>query len=213
MTSKTDLIALYRGHLAQYGPGPRAVQLADAATQQARFAVLLDVDPNMSSVLDFGSGMADFYHFLRAKGSKARYLGLDVVPEFVALGQSATAQDSNADVMLSDIEEDTLPEGYDYGVLSGVFNNVMEDNWGFMTTTLRRMFAVCNKGIAFNAMSHHVDYQDEGLFYTDPLQVLDFCKSTLGGHPILRHDYTVRPGGFPFEYAVYVYKSPRYFGP
>jgi hypothetical protein len=78
-----------------------------------------------------------------------------------------------------------------------------------MTRTLRRMWAVAGKGIAFNSMSTHVDYRDPELYYVDPLEALAFCKSELGGHPVLRHDYILRPGGFPFEFAIYLYKSPR----
>jgi hypothetical protein len=85
----------------------------------------------------------------------------------------------------------------------------MDDNWGFMTTTLRRMYAAARRGIAFNAMTSHVDYRDPELFYVDPMQVFAFCKAELGGHPVLRHDYVTRPGGFPYEFAIYVYKSPR----
>ncbi|RVT84295.1 hypothetical protein DXV76_11455 [Rhodobacteraceae bacterium CCMM004] len=85
----------------------------------------------------------------------------------------------------------------------------MDDNWGFMTAVLRQMWAAAEKGIAFNAMTSHVDYRDPGLWYVDPGEVLAFCKSALGGHPVLVHDYVLREGGFPFEFALYVYKSPR----
>lgn len=78
-----------------------------------------------------------------------------------------------------------------------------------MTRTLRQMWAAADKGIAFNAMSSHVDYRDEGLFYVDPMQVFASCKDDLGGHPVLCHDYVTRPGEFPFEFAMYVLKAPR----
>ena len=37
---------------------------------------------------------------------------------------------------------------------------------------------------------------------------LSMDHSELGGHPVLRHDYVTRPGGFPFEFTMYVYKQP-----
>lgn len=203
-----DLIRHYQALLAEHGAGPNAVQWADAETQVARFAVLAGVDPDMRSVLDVGCGLADFYHFLRARGSGARYQGVDIVPDFVGLAQKALADDARADAALIGADDD-LPGGCDYAILSGVFNNRMDDNWGFMTQTLHRMWAAVDKGIAFNAMTSHVDYHDEGLWYVDPMQVFAFCKRELGGHPILRHDYTLRDGGFPFEFAIYVYKEPR----
>ena len=207
--SKADIIKNYRDRLATYGPSSEAVQYADRESHFARFEVIAGVDPDMRSVLDVGCGLGDFCHFLRARGRGARYHGVDIVPEFVARAAEVFADDDAAGVSLLDAEVETLPGGYDYAVLSGVFNNAMEDNWGFMTRTLRRMWAAAGKGISFNAMSTYVDYRDPDLFYVDPMQVFAFCKAELGGHPVLRHDYSVRPGGFPFEFAVYVYKWPR----
>lgn len=202
------IVANYEKLLQENGISPRAVQWADAASQVARFEILAGIDPDMASVLDVGCGLADFCHFLRARGNAARYHGVDIVPDFVAHAQAALADDPAAEVSLGAADAD-LPGGYDYAILSGVFNNRMEDNWGFMTATLRRMFEVAERGIAFNAMSTHVDFQDPELYYVDPMQVFAFCKTDLGGHPVLRHDYVTRPGGFPFEFAMYVYKAPR----
>lgn len=212
MTRENPLIRHYQERLARHGPSPQAVQYADTATQYARFAVLYEVDPEMHSVLDYGCGLADFCHFLRQQGNQARYRGLEQVPEFVELSNSALATDPLAEVHLADIVNDAPPQGYEYAVLSGVFNNRMDDNWGFMTAVLERMFAACTKGIAFNAMTTFVDYEDDGLYYADPFEVLRFCKLELGGHPVLRHDYALRSGGFPFEYAIYLYKEPRCAG-
>lgn len=206
--NKTDLIRAYQDRLREFGPSAQAVQYSDAESQFARFAVLAGIDPDMVSVLDVGCGLCDFQRFLRARGSRARYLGVDIVPEFVTLSQQALADDPAADAQLVDVADEALPEGSDYAVLSGVFNNAMDDNWGFMTRTLRRMWDAAARGIAFNAMSTHVDYRDPELWYVDPMEVLTFCKSELGGHPVLRHDYITRPGGFPFEFAVYVYREP-----
>lgn len=207
--SKADLVALYQKRLAEHGPGAAAVQYSDRTSHFARFEVLAEIDRDMASVLDVGCGLADFCHFLRARGSTARYHGIDIVPEFVDLAAAALADDPAASVSLADAEDDTMPHGFDYAALSGVFNNRMDDNWGFMTRTLCQMWAAAGKGIAFNAMSSHVDYRDDGLFYVDPMQVFAFCKEELRGHPVLRHDYVTQPGGYPFEFAMYVRKAPR----
>jgi SAM-dependent methyltransferase len=205
---KPELIKSYQNRLRKHGPSSQAVQYSDQDSHFARFHVLAGVDPEMASVLDVGCGLCDFWRYLRATGSNARYCGVDIVPDFVDLAKAAMATDPDADVHLVDVDEGELPKGYDYAVLSGVFNNVMEDNWGFMTTTLRKMWTAAGKGIAFNAMSTHVDYRAPDLYYVDPVDVFGFCKGELGGHPVLRHDYVTRTGGFPFEFAVYVYKEP-----
>ena len=201
------LIAHYRSLLERHGPVAEALQYRDAATQEARFDVLAGVAEPLGSVLDVGCGLAHLCRRLRARGFAGRYHGVDVVPEFVELAREALSDDPLATVALGDAEGE-LPGGFDYAMVSGVFNNRMADNRRFMETTLRRMFAAARRGIAFNAMSTHVDYRDPALYYVDPMDAFDFCKRELGGHPVLRHDYVLDEGGFPFEFAMYVHKAP-----
>ena len=203
----TALIDHYRSLLERHGPSAQALQYSDAATQCARFAVLAGVADPLGSVLDVGCGLAHLHGYLRSAGFAGRYHGVDVVPEFVEHAARALADDPLAGASLADAEE-PLPGGFDHVLLSGVFNNRMEDNRGFMEGTLARMFEAAGRGIAFNAMSTHVEYRDPELYYVDPMEVFAFCKETLGGHPVLRHDYVLREGGFPFEFAMYVYKAP-----
>ena len=67
-------------------------------------------------------------------------------------------------------------------------------------------------GFAVIGVDNVNDYYDPNLYYVDPMEVLNFCKQELQGHPVLRHDYSVRREGYPFEFAIYVYKKPQYFG-
>jgi hypothetical protein len=130
---------------------------------------------------------------------------LDFVPGFIQAARQEFAG-SPAEFEVFDLFKDAIPTTYDYLLLSGVFNNQMDDNWGFMSHALRTMFEGARKGISFNAMSTYVDYHDDGLFYVDPGKVFDFCKKNLSNKVTLRHDYVLSEGGFPFEFAVYVYK-------
>lgn len=213
MTLKNPLVDHYRGLLEAHGDDARAVQYSDTASQQARFARLATVGRPLTSVLDVGCGLGHLCDYLRAHGWTGRYVGVDIVPGFVDRAQARLAADPQASVQLADAAGGPLPEGCDYVLLSGVFNNIMDDNAAFLDRTLRAMWAAAGRGIAFNAMSSHVDYRDAGLYYTDPGAVLAFCKTALGGHPVLYHDYVVRSGGFPFEYAMHVHKSPEFPGP
>jgi len=201
------LIAHYRSLLERHGPVAEALQYSDEASQFARFGILTEVARPLGSVLDVGCGLAHLYRFLVAAGFDGRYHGVDIVPEFVRLAERSLAGDERASVSLVDASG-RLPRGFDHVLLSGVFNNRMDDNRGFMETTLAAMFEVAERGIAFNAMSTYVEYRDPNLYYVDPMEIFAFCKDVLGGHPVLRHDYVLREGGFPFEFAMYVYKSP-----
>lgn len=208
VNTRPPLVDHYRALLETHGDDARAVQYSDTSSQQARFAKLVGVGRPLTSVLDVGCGLAHLCDYMRARGWTGRYLGVDIVPGFVERANARLRDDPLAEVRLIDAAAETLPGGCDYALLSGVFNNMMPDNLTFMETTLRAMWAAAKKGIAFNAMSQHVDYRDDGLYYTDPAKVFEFCKTVLGGHPVLHHDYVVRPGGFPFEYAVHLHKEP-----
>ncbi|MDB3935553.1 class I SAM-dependent methyltransferase [Granulosicoccus sp.] len=199
----------YRSLWERHGDSTHAVQYSDDQSHHARFDILCSIASPVTSILDVGCGLAHLYRYLKLNGFNGQYKGIDIVPEFVEAAKTHCKDDPNADVMLCN-STDKLPSGYDYAMLSGVFNNRMPDNKAFMKATLRRMFSVAEKGIAFNAMSTFVDYEDNTLYYSDPLEVLAFCKTVLGGHPILRHDYTLTENGFPFEYAIYVYKEPNF---
>ncbi|MDC3017574.1 class I SAM-dependent methyltransferase [Paracoccaceae bacterium] len=200
-----DIKSHYQELFRQHGASPMAVQYSDTKSQWARFKILTDIDPNIKSVLDVGCGLCHLWDYLRSTGNACNYLGVDNVPEFVDYSNNKMSDNSKS-LLLDDLTK--LPSGYDYVLVSGMFNNKMDDNWSFMKDTLQSMYRAANKGIAFNAMSTYVDYQDAGLFYVDPILVWRFCKTELKGNPVLRHDYSLSEGGFPFEFACYVYKEP-----
>lgn len=203
-----NLIAHYQSLLKKYGPSAEAVQWSDTETQFKRFDILTGITENLGSVLDVGCGLGALYFYMRDKGYTGKYHGIDIVPEFVNLTLNAMREDDNASASIVEAGQ-SLPKGYDWVILSGVFNNRVDDNRKFMLSTIKEMFNVARKGISFNAMSSHVEYQTKDLFHIDPTEIFDYCKSNLGGHPVLRHDYSLRPGGFPFEFSVYVYKEAQ----
>ncbi len=200
-----DIKKHYQNLFDTHGNSAKAVQWGDRASQHKRFEVLADIAPVLGSVADIGCGLGHLYSFLRQREPNLRYLGLDFVPGFIQAARQEFAG-SSAEFEVFDIFKDAIPTTYDYLLLSGVFNNQMDDNWDFMSHALRTMFQGARKGISFNAMSTYVDYHDDGLFYVDPGKVFDFCKKNLSNKVTLRHDYVLSEGGFPFEFAVYVYK-------
>ena len=204
---QTELIAHYQSLVKEHGNSPLSLQYRDSESQFARFKILSEIANPLNTVLDVGCGLAHLYHYLKSTGFTGEYLGVDIVPEFATMASEILKDDSKANVQLGSGLE-PLPSGMDYVMLSGVFNNKMPDNKGFMESTLERMFNAAEKGISFNAMSSYVDYKEDDLYYVDPMEVFAFCKTKLGGHPVLRHDYIVSNDGFPFEFAMYVYKQP-----
>jgi SAM-dependent methyltransferase len=204
-----DLKAYYQNLLTQHGDSPLSVQHISTDSQFKRFEILNAIDKNAHSIIDIGCGLGDMYKYLMNNQYKGRYLGLDFLADFIDLANNKYAHHKNQDVgfQVCDLNQDDIPKGYDYILLSGVFNNKMENNEEFMLTTLKKMFASANKGIAFNAMSTYVDYQDDELYYSDPLVIFDFCKRNLSHAVTLKHDYLVKTDSIPYEYTIYVYKQ------
>jgi SAM-dependent methyltransferase len=202
-----DLRTHYQGLFRRYGNDHRAVQHADRVSQLKRFELLAGIlPPEPFSVIDVGCGLGHFHDFLADRKLEFDYLGVDIVHEFIEEAERAHAGVPNARFRVLDVRAEELPRGYDYGVVCGVFNNRMDDNDRFMRDVLVKLFAATAKGIAFNAISTYVDYQDDELYYANPLEVFDFCKRRLSRKVTLRHDYVTKEGSIPYEYTVYVYK-------
>ena len=203
------ITAHYENLFALHGYSPNAVQWRDEKSQSARFRVLMEISHDLDSVLDVGAGLAHLYTYLREHGFQGRYLGLEFVQQFVDFANRLMKDDKNAEVLHFDISSDELPTGFDYGFISGVFNNARDNAEEFMYDTLTRLWNVCEKGMAFNILSTHVDYFDSRLFYTNPENLFTFLKRELQGHIVMYHDYITYQDGFPCEVTYVVRKEPR----
>lgn len=188
----------------QNGISPAAVQHSSELGQFKRFEILTAALPKTASIIDLGCGLGDMLTYLRKNHYTGNFLGLDFMPEFISTAEQRFTNDEQAKFQEFDILNEDIPEGYEYILLSGVFNNNIEDIESFMQTTLIKMFKACGKGMAFNSLSTYVDYQDEDLYYSDPLEVFDFCKKNLSPLVTLKHDYITHEGAFPYEYTMFV---------
>ena len=198
----------YQSLFEEHGISEKAVQYTDKYSQYARFFFLTQFIQKGSSILDVGCGLGDLYSFLQANDFFGSYHGIDIVPEFIDHCNVQFSEHSKANFSHIASNKD-YPSGYDYLVLSGVFNNKREDNWEFLCSTLLKMFKACEVGITFNCMSSYVDYKDKQLFYCAPEDIFTFVKDELNGHPTLVHNYVLKKKGFPHDYTVTVLKEPE----
>ena len=197
-----DLQAHYRDLLRQHGDSPQAVQYSSRETQERRFEKLVDVaDLNGCSILDFGCGTGQLQDYLLRHGVNVQYHGVDIVDEFLTLCQEKFPQGRFGQL------QDFQGQQFDYVLVAGVFNNLMEDNAAFYQSTLKTLFGMASKGLSFNMMSAYVDYQDEGLFYEYPEKVFAFLKREVTPFVALRNEYEVKPGVPPFDFTVYAYRG------
>lgn len=205
-TGPAELRAHYRALFKQHGANAHAVQWSSTATQRNRFRVLSEIlEPN-ETVIDVGAGLGDLLSFLREeRGFVGRYTGLDLVPEFVTHARERYQSDKSAIFSVANVLEDDLPRA-DVYLSSGLFNNRMDDNWGYLTRILARMYERAERAVAFNALSTYVDYQDAHLYYCDPLALFDHIKRNLTRRVVLRHDYLVKADSMPFEFTMVLYR-------
>ena len=202
-----DRLAQHYGELVErHGNAAESAQYADRETQERRMQILCEIGVTKDSkVLDFGCGTGQMLHLLqRTIGFEGEYVGYDISPEAIEFARGAHA-DGRFEVR--DILVDPSEETFDYVLVSGVFNNLMNDNRGFFEDVSRRLMAQSRIGYAFNMLSRFVDYFDEGLYYEDPMSAFQFCKENLSPRIALRHDYEVRPGAIPFEFTIYAFQS------
>jgi len=128
------------------------------------------------------------------------YIGIDIVPAMI---DEAKKLHPRAEFRVMDILDglEKFEDGhFDYVVSSQAFNNRLKysDNLEVVKKAISRCSRIAKKGVAIDMMSTHVDFMEDRLFYFDPREIFEFCK-TLTKRVTLRHDYPL------FEFCVYLY--------
>jgi SAM-dependent methyltransferase len=160
--------------------------------------------PKPVELLDFGSGLGHLYEYLQNRSPRlaVRYAGLDISD---TLREQARAKFPGVQFYDVDVLQgtDDLPH-FDYVVANGIFTykeNLSQDEMlEYWRSLLPRIFELARLGLAFNAMSKHVDWERDDLFHL-PLDVMsEFVTTNLSRHFVVRHDYPL------YEYTTYVYR-------
>lgn len=190
----------YRALFNEFGDSHKSAQWSDQETQFKRFQILSEIeDLNGKKILDFGCGTGEFATFLKKKNIDVDYTGVDIVLEFLECAKEKFP--SHRFEKFEDIKD----EEFDYIFISGVFNNLIDDNEKFYQGILKDLVNLAKKGIAFNMLSSYVDYYDEGLFYVKPENIFGFVKSEITPYVVLRNEYQLKENIIPFEFTCYLY--------
>jgi SAM-dependent methyltransferase len=205
----TQIVTHYEQCLALHGDTHRGVDWPNQADALKRYEVMLGVirpgEDRPVSLLDFGCGTAHLLDYLIASArTNIDYLGLDLSAKFVAV---ARTKHPGRNFLCSDVllDESPLPE-VDYIVMNGVFTEKrrlsFEEMFDYMRKLVHRVFPAARRGIAFNVMSKHVDWERDDLFHV-PYDVLAaFLKTEISRHFVFRADYGL------YEYTTYLYREP-----
>lgn len=180
------IIEKYREALRAHGVSPEAT-CNSAAGQAFRFAKLLEIgDLAGRSVLDLGCGIGDLCGAIEARTSDVDYTGVDIVGDSIEVARDLHP---NGRFLHRDVLTEGLDEMFDVVFLCAVFNDARPGAHAFMRRLLAWAFEHCRQAMAFNFISTHVNFRDEGLAYHDPLDVLGYCIEELTPKVELHHHY------------------------
>jgi SAM-dependent methyltransferase len=197
---RAAIASRYRRRLRRFGPSAHALASGSEAHQAIRYQALLSLgDLHGTSILDLGCGLGDFLGFLTNRRIAVNYTGYDVSPDLVA---HARIRYPGARFEVRDIQQDGLPEPFDYIVASQVFNNRLrhEDNVAVVKDVLRRCYAASRRGVAMDMLTAYADFREAHLYYFSPEEMFAHAK-TLTKRVMLRHDYCL------FEFTLYLYRD------
>lgn len=126
-----------------------------------------------SSIMDVGCGTGDLYGFLKERGHKGNYIGIDIFSKVIDL---AKAKYPNGEFIIADILNPEFQSKCDFAFASGAFSARLEtDNYDFLEAMLS-MRMISRLGVAFNFLpEQEVDCASE-LFLYDSKRVTEICK-------------------------------------
>jgi len=200
------LASHYEACFARHGDTPKGVDWPNAEDARTRYRVMAEVvrEQAPADIVDLGCGLGHFLDFLRESGrTEIGYRGLDISPLFI---DTCRRKYPGIDFDCADVlADESLMPAADYVVMNGVFTErcgiAYDTMFGVMTGILTVAFRHARKGIAFNMMSKHVDWERDDLFHVPYDDIARFVIRNLSRHHVVRADYGL------YEYTVYVYKT------
>jgi SAM-dependent methyltransferase len=202
-----EIVEHYESCLAKHGDSHLGVDWPKAQDAETRYRVMLELIPKPRSsnvkLLDFGCGASHLYEHILANGATGiEYVGLDLSPKFVELSRKKFPK--NHYICADILEEPDAVPASDYIVMNGVFTEKRRLTFDEMLTyferTLSAAFAKAERGIAFNVMSKHVDWEREDLFHLPFDTLARILIRALARNFVIRNDYGL------YEYTTYVYR-------
>lgn len=195
----------YDNCFQQHGDNNLGVDWPNYEDTLIRHSVMYDIIENKeSTLLDFGCGLGHYYEWIENINNPklTKYSGLDINEGFY--NTCKTKFPHLTFYHLDIFKDDNLPN-FDYIVINGVFTEkqglTQDEMWDFFTSAISKLWNKCDKGIAFNLMSKHVDWEREDLFHVGLDELGWYLKNNLSRNFIIRNDYKL------YEYTTYVYKN------
>jgi SAM-dependent methyltransferase len=189
------IAVMFDYQLGKYGVTPKGAMWRNEERQQMRFELLMKLiapeDLNGGiSINDLGCGYGAFFDYLQNDPvmTAGRYFGYDISEKMIEAACSRI-HDPRAHFQQSLVA--LVPA--DYSFACGPFNFKMDADdglWGrYVRDSLEDLWSKSSKGMAFNMLNVKYARHQDGLFYADPLEYEDFCKTALSQNVTLLTDY------------------------
>lgn len=195
----------YTEKLLAHGASAQGVDWNGAESQRLRFDQLVRVcgpEPDFQ-LNDIGCGYGAFFDYLWSLGRKCDYLGVDISQAMIEKAGPLHAGQPRCRFLAGQRADRQA----DYTVASGIFNvrlSAGNREWHeHLVKTLDEMDAASRRGFAFNCLTKYSDAQhmQDYLFYADPCELFDRCKTRYSRNVALLHDYGL------YEFTILVRKG------
>lgn len=202
------VVAHYEKMFARHGASPKGVDWPDGRDLEARFAVQLEVARHVPPgrrirLLDVGCGPGLLIDYLEQvdRASAFDYVGIDLSPTMIEAARGRWPEHA---FHVHDLTSDPTAFGlFDIAIMNGVLTervSLTESQMGELARRIvRSAYAATTVGLAFNAMSKHVDFERDDLFHWGFDEVASFLKSDVTRHFDFRSAYGL------YEYTVHAW--------
>ena len=168
-------------------------------------ALSSDLTKDGVSLLDVGCGFGGLLDYASGRNISLNYTGIDVVDDMIKYAEKNTNE--TARFIIGDILCLADEEKFDYIVCNGILTQKLDasgsDMDQYANRLIKKMFAMCREGIAFNIMSTKVNFFSNNLYYRNSAELLAWCMSEISPYIKVDHSYPL------YEYTVYIYRTPR----
>lgn len=204
-----EIVTRCEAYLEEHGDNHLGVGWPDKDDADRRYRVMTELmrggrAQGAVSLLDFGCGAGQLCQYLQDHSmGDVEYSGLDLSPTFLDLARSKFPDLTFYGVDVLEDDGASIPQ-FDYVVMNGIFTQKcgvsFEDMLAYFERLLVVIWAKAERGIAFNVMSKHVDWERDDLFHLPLDTIAATVIRRLTRNFVIRNDYGL------YENTVYVYR-------
>ena len=149
--------------------------------------------------------------FLRTRQWTGRYLGIDLVPEFIREAQQRFPDDDQASFVCMDFMEESGDLRFEAAFANGVLNHRrLDDHMGYVSRFLEAMSKVATRYVAVDFLSDTADRRAPDLYFHDASQILalglELTKRTELDHSYMPYEFMLKlwfPDATPSDFPVF----------